>query len=214
MKKIISNNKEYWDNFYKHGVIKTPSQFCALVASEIDKSSIVIELGSGNGRDSIFLSACGHTVVGIDLSIEAVKECNNNGYENCFFMQGDLTNEVDIAKVVKVGRSFTNNIKKTVFYSRFVLHSLDEVQEDEFLLILNNIMESGEVVYFEFRSIEDSLRKKHYGGHYRRYVDTDTFVKKLVSHNSFRIEYQITSLGMAKYKKEDPYISRVIATKN
>ncbi len=103
--------------------------------------------------------------------------------------------------------------KDVIFYSRFVMHSIDDEQELMFLEILSNCMRLDEVVYFEFRSKEDSDLKKHYGGHFRRYVDTDDFKKLLINKFGFAIDYSITGKGMAKFQEEDPFVSRLIVRK-
>jgi len=69
------------------------------------------------------------------------------------------------------------------------------------------------MVYFEFRSKEDAELKKHYGGHFRRYVNTDTFKDQLVNKFGYSIDYSITGKGMAKFQEEDPFVSRLIARK-
>ena len=52
--------KTYWREFYRQRHSLVPSQFCALVASEIDSHSTIVDWGSGNGRDSLFFAAQGH----------------------------------------------------------------------------------------------------------------------------------------------------------
>ena len=92
------------------------------------------------------------------------------------------------------------------------MHSLDDDQELQFLTILSKLMLTDELVFFEFRSKEDAELEKIHKGHFRRYVDTDQFLQRLESLG-LSIDYRITGKGMAKYKTEDPFVSRVIATK-
>ena len=60
--------------------------------------------------------------------------------------------------------------------------------------------------------LDEVLDKVHGKGHYRRYVDTPVMMESL-KILGFDIGYHITGLGMAKYKNEDPFVSRIIATK-
>ena len=73
-------------------------------------------------------------------------------------------------------------------------------------------MQAGEKVYLEFRSKEDAELDKTFGNHYRRFVDTDKFVKSMTD-KGFKSLYGITGQGMAKYKDEDPFVSRLIFEK-
>jgi len=214
--KDIEFNQKYWDAFYSSNHKHTPSQFSVCVLSEINSDVTIVELGSGNGRDAHFFASQGHFTVAMDLSHQAIKSCEDlaksRNIEHAAFFQADLTNRESIQKVVDYARKNSEG-KEIVFYSRFVMHSIDDEQELAFLAILSDCMKSSEVVYFEFRSKEDSELIKHYVGHFRRYIDTDSFSQQLVQELGFEIEYSITGKGMAKFKEEDPFVSRVIARK-
>src|SRR6187402_2050055 len=57
------NRSDYWDEYYAARATTRrplPSQFATFVAGELDRPHRVIELGCGNGRDSIFFSSFGH----------------------------------------------------------------------------------------------------------------------------------------------------------
>ena len=209
--------KTYWREFYKQRHSLVPTQFCALVASEIASHSTIVDWGSGNGRDSLFFAAQGHMMLAMDLSTEAVKigahEARLRGlHEKVIFLQGDLSCRPDVENVVQLARKKNNN-GFLVHYSRFVLHSLDESEEDWFLAALSDCMKPDERVFFEFRTKEDADRYKHYPDHFRRYLDTDKFQLKLIDNLGFSVEYAVTGSGMAKYKQEDPLVSRVFARK-
>mmetsp|Transcript_5813 Transcript_5813/g.5654 ORF Transcript_5813/g.5654 Transcript_5813/m.5654 type:complete len:80 (-) Transcript_5813:503-742(-) len=66
----------------------------------------------------------------------------------------------------------------------------------------------------EFRCELDEALPKVYGkGHYRRYVKTNDVIN-LMKSMGFELEYEMTGQGMAKYKSEDPFVSRVIVVKD
>jgi ubiquinone/menaquinone biosynthesis C-methylase UbiE len=214
-KKNIADNKNYWDSFYKSNFKHTPSQFCVCVLTEIPDNAVIVELGSGNGRDSLYFSSQGHETVAMDLSHEAIASCNEvsskRNVKHATFIQADLTNTTDVTNAIEIAREKAQD-KPLVFYSRFVMHSLDDKQEQALLKILSGCLQKGEHIYFEFRSKEDEHLDKHFGGHYRRYVDTDIFKQRLQDLN-FSINYQYIGQGMAKYKEEDPFVIRLITQK-
>ena len=151
----------------------------------------------------------------MDLSIEALRsgdhEAKKRGLaDRLMFLPGDLSSRGDVENAVQVARSRSGG-HSLVFYCRFVLHSLDDTEENRFLLNVSECMNLNEYVFFEFRTKEDVNRKKHYPGHYRRYVDTEDFERKLEERARFVVEYSVTGVGMAKFKEEDPVVSRVIA---
>ena len=209
--------KSYWREFYKQRHSLVPSQFCALVASEIDSHATIVDCGSGNGRDALFFAAQGHTTIAMDLSPEAVKisdhEARSRGlHDRVLFLQGDLSSHADVDNVVQLARGKSNG-DSLVFYSRFVLHSMSEAEEDRFLFALSKCMQKNECVFFEFRTKDDANRTKHYPDHFRRYLDTTIFQRKLEDNWRFSLEYSITGVGMAKYKAEDPVVTRIFAKK-
>ncbi len=213
--KNIEFNKDYWDNFYKSNFRHTPSQFCVCVLTEIPDDAVIVELGSGNGRDSHYFASQGHQTIALDLSHEAIESCKKESEQknikHATFVQADLSKLDDVSQAISLARAKAQN-KTIVFYSRFVMHSIDDEQEVKFLDILSNCMQPGESVYFEFRSKEDAELDKHFGGHYRRYVDTDVFKHRL-NDLGLKINYNLIGQGMAKYKEEDPFVVRIIAEK-
>jgi len=209
-------NSQYWDAFYKQNRGHLPSQFCVSVLTDTDPDSAIVELGSGNGRDSHYFASQGRITAAMDISEQAIRSCESYAAEasirHSTFLQGDITNPKDLSALINAARSQTDG-RPITFYSRFVMHALNDKQEQEFLGHLAGEVETGEQVFFEFRSKEDAELKKTFGGHYRRFIDTDDFVSQLIDTLGFALEYRHTGVGMAKYKDEDPVVSRVIVRK-
>jgi len=213
-----SLEKDYWNNFYSKWVIEIPSQFCVQMLTEVDKQHTIVEFGSGNGRDSHYIAHQGHMVVAMDLSKEAVARSSSvmaeRGIEHAVFSIGDVADEKDVARILAMARARGHaSNSAVVVYCRFLLHSLDEGQEERFLTALSGHMAAGDSLYLEFRSSEDAGMKKIFGNHYRRYIDTDNLMSELNDRYNFATEYCLTGQGMAKYRDEDPFVSRVIAKK-
>ena len=213
-KKDTSIEKNYWNNFYSGKTVVMPSQFCALLASEIKRDTPIIEFGCGNGRDSLFLARHGYSVHAVDLSEEAIahNKIKAEGLTNVDFSQGDVSDEKDVASVIEEVRSNSKG-QAIVVYSRFFLHSLDDAQENKFMNALNNNLNKGDYLYFEYRSKEDQSIDKIYGDHFRRFIDTEEYLESLTNKYAFEVLYSITGQGMAKYKEEDPFVTRIIAKK-
>jgi tellurite methyltransferase len=211
--KNIDLNNAYWDSFYKSNFKNTPSQFCVCTLTEIDSDTTIVELGSGNGRDSLYFASQGHITVAMDLSSEAIASCEREALvrqvQHASFFQGDLSKSEDVEDVIAHARLENDNL---TFYSRFVMHTLDDKQEVDLLDILSINLRENEKIYFEFRSSEDANLEKLFGNHFRRYVDIEMFHTRL-TNRGFEILYSLTGQGMAKYKEEDPFVARVIARK-
>jgi len=212
--------QDYWNDFYSKSFIDVPSQFCVSITSDVHKKKTIVEFGSGAGRDSLYLASIGYVAVAMDLSVEAVEKCNNamqkQGVEHAVFLCGDMSSSDDVKEVIDTARNYAHNDEsKLVVYSRFVMHALDDQQEDLFLTALTENMNQSEYLYLEFRSTEDMETEKYFGNdnHFRRYIDSDKFVSNLKTKYGFDVIYSITGQGMARYKNEDPFVSRIIAVK-
>ena len=212
----IDGNKEYWNQFYKNFQRRIASQFCVSVITDLEAGSSVVELGSGNGRDSFFFAEQGYATVAMDASEIAIEKCKEyaqaRGITASYFLHGDITKKSDVAEAVSSARARSRSGSVTI-YSRFVMHSLDDGQQAAFLSALGACSNVDDKVYFEFRSQGDASLEKHYGGHYRRYVDTADFISELAAVAGFEKNYSITGQGMARFQGEDPVVSRIIATK-
>jgi len=94
MAKKIINNKEYWDNFYEDFKESSETNFARFCFEKIKNIASVslIELGCGNGRDSIFFSSHKIPVLGIDLSEIAINNLNNLFLDNSKFFNCDFAN--------------------------------------------------------------------------------------------------------------------------
>ena len=215
MEKFKKNNS-YWNKFYKNSFIEIPTQFAVFVATYLKPPSTIIDLGCGNGRDTIFLSNNNFKVIGVDLSIGAINACNKKKQNNnLVFYCKDISDKNFIQTINKILKKKIFSSSKTVnYYSRFVMHSINKKQQVNFMLILKDLMKPGEKIFFEFRSRRDRNTKKIFQNHYRRYVDTNSFVKDLRQIANLKVLYKITGRGMALFGSEDPIVSRVVAVKN
>ncbi len=196
------DNKEYWNNFYKHNEhLKQPSSFAKYISEKYisDKQNkTFLELGCGNGRDSLFFASQGLSVIGLDLSIVAIENLKKNNFENVNFQ---VKNFCEL-----------ENFKNIDFvYSRFAFHSIDENAENAVIDQLKDVISPEGFFFLEARTSKDEALPKEFGiEHYRRYLNFEKTIIK-IKKQGFEILESIESQGLSPYKKEDPYLLRIIA---
>ncbi len=209
------DDKEYWDEYYAtHSKPNDASTFAEFVLDRLEEGKTLIELGCGNGRDSLFFSKNGLNVVAVDQVDSEIKFLNENyASENITFVAGDFTN---------LATSEEDLIKNTQFdyiYSRFTFHSINEAKEDRTLDWISNHLDGG-LFLLEARSLNDPMFKKgdalsdteNFTTHFRRYIDLDKFTDKL-EDLGFEILFEIEDKDLAPYKDDNPYVIRIIAKK-
>ncbi len=202
-------NKDYWTDYYKkHPNPTEPSTFAQFCTEYLKEKKKLIELGCGNGRDSVFFRNNNLKVTAIDQVEEEVEYLNDKYGDKCLkFYAEDFTN-------LKTDNTYD------YIYSRFTLHSIEtEAEKRVFGWIKNQLNPEG---YFllEVRSTNDPMFKKgkqisdneNVTTHYRRYLDYEETIQK-IEDIGLNIVYKTESRGLAVCGDDDPMLIRIIAKK-
>lgn len=210
------DDNEYWNDYYKKNSKPTnPSSFAQFILPKLDENKNLIELGCGNGRDSIYFSENGLNVIAVDQVCNEIEYLNKNHLnDNVTFVCGDFTKLSECENELICGANFD------YVYSRFTFHSINEIKEDRALDWISDVLAEKGLFLLEARSMKDPMLKRgkmlseseNFTNHYRRYMDLDKFVEKLENRN-FEIIYQIEDKDLAVYKDDNPYVIRIIAKK-
>lgn len=210
----MKTNSSYWNDYYKNAatIATIPSQFAAFAACEFSRDSPVIDIGCGNGRDAIFFSSIGYKVIGIDSSSSAVELCSLAAKEfeiDASFRVFDISEDEDAINGL-VDSLILDAPSKINIYSRFFIHAIDEEAENKFFYLINRLKSFVNVkVFLEFRTVRDISLPKETSTHYRRFVQPENIIAKIIQSN-MNLIYHIEGFGYAKYKSDDAYVARMI----
>ena len=201
--------KQHWSRFYNERHTTIPSPFAVSVAVELKEPCRIIDIGCGNGRDSLFFANLGHQVLGLDVAASAIEEdgsrAESQQIHDVIFQEADVAAPDALAGVI---RSMPDTAS-LVIYARFFFHAITEEEETAILNVLSEQLPSGTRCYFEFRTRMDEKTHKHFSAHYRRFINLDTFVRKVVAKGTMACIYTVEGQGMAKFNEEDPFVGRV-----
>tara|TARA_B100000965_G_scaffold393360_1_gene404100 strand:- start:245 stop:886 length:642 start_codon:yes stop_codon:yes gene_type:complete len=198
--------KNFWDDYYRNKkFVFSNSDFSKLVKPYLKENSSIIDIGCGDGRDSIYFAKNKLFTEGIDISKKAIEI--NKQYENKFlkFTVLDLKNINSFNKFYDFA------------YCRFLFHAINEDIENDLLIWMSNNIKSS--IFIETRILDkDILNIKL--DHYRRHFQEQDFINKLKSFD-FKIIYSKSSKNFSRYKKEynvsdlkhDPLLLRVVISK-
>lgn len=199
---------KYWEKYYaKNAGNETPSPFAKFVLDELEITGSLLELGCGNGRDSLHFAKYGVAVHGIDQCENTVARLNGLERVNTKFEVKDFTSLDDLGLYDYV-------------YSRFTIHSISSEQAtNTYNWVYNHLNKNG-LFLIEVRSVNDEFygqgeeveRDAFVSDHYRRFIRLDEILAEL-KEMGFEVIYSIESKGLAVYKNEDPAVIRIFAKK-
>lgn len=207
---------EYWNSYYALNKAPSNASLFAVWTYETyikQKRGKLLELGTGNGRDSIFFYDKGCNVLGVDASNTAIDILQTRKFN---------TNKIEFVcdDFVSLTSSFDSDFDYV--YSRFSLHAINKKQENLLIDEVYKALKDGGYFFVEARSIKDEIYGKGervakdsyiYDGHFRRFLRIENLCTKM-KEVGFSIVYAKENRGFAPFEETDPCVIRVVALKN
>ena len=213
MKFEHTRENTYWNNFYKKISEASlspmpPSQFAAFCCSELRNKGVktIVDIASGDGRDSIFFAEQGFHVHAFDKSKEAVEFLRNKLKKtpNIEFFEHDvIKNSIP---------DITEKQFNRAFYARFFIHVLEHSDLKIFLNNLSGGMRPNDYLFVEYRNEKDIDLAKVTPKHYRNFYKS-SFVSSIAARNNLDCIYEVEGQGFAKWKEDDAFITRQVFIK-
>jgi SAM-dependent methyltransferase len=196
---------DYWNQFYEEHERMEPSQFAEVAIERIDDNARILDLGCGDGRDSVYFHDMGHSITGVDISASSIEQLRQLELRNSTFRREDFS-------------QLDGDIEFDVAYSRFSLHAVDKTAQQETLQWCYEQLPPGGQLFIEVRSVNDDLfgKGKQVGpdafvtDHYRCFVDSKALRNQLRAIG-FDIDYFTESRGLSPFKGSDPVLIRLVA---
>jgi len=203
-------DKKYWELFYTDlDGLSAPSTFAQHVLSRLPADCTIIELGCGNGRDSLFFAKSGFQVHAFDQCESAIARLE--GKSKLLLPRVANVSSLDIS--LPAGQK--------AIYNRFLLHALDKEEATGMLKWLGENLRPNDLFFCECRSVKSDLYGKgdrreadvfYTGKHHRRFIRKEELLEEL-EQAGFEIMEVIEEGGIAVHKGDDPIVIRVIASK-
>ncbi len=216
LKAIPRQKSDYWNSYYaSRAVLKlsAPSQFAAFVAQEAGDAHLIIEVGCGNGRDSLFFARHGFQVVAIDGSEAAISKCEESrqaqSLNGISFICASVGDD-GFAEALVQAR--TGSEGPAMAYARFFLHAITDAEETAFFAAMGAALREGDHLAVEYRTLRDAVGKKTTAAHYRRYIEPSQVIIN-AARFGFVVEYAAEGFGFAKYLDDDAYVARTVFRK-
>jgi hypothetical protein len=205
----FQNDVDYWDHFYSQStdmnIRSEPSQFAAFCLTEMKDLGLncLIELGAGNGRDSIFFASHNLKTLAMDNSEQAIVSIKSklNENMNISLFQYDIRDELPDLEL--------KSDDKCALYARFFIHALDEITLKRFFEVASEILGEGDFMFLEYRNQDDFFNPKVTEKHYRAFYTSEK-VSNLAYSKNFSLVYEVSGNGFAKLKHDDASVTRQI----
>ena len=203
---------EHWNSFYASHVATAPAEpspFAIWVNDQLSPEVAVVEVGCGNGRDSLFFAREGRAVMAFDQSEKAISIVVDSAEDaGLTLLRAEPVAVEDLAADAHRDSVRTSlGQAQVAVYARFFLHAITEEAQDIFLSWLVEFLEPGEVCYVEYRAADLESNQYEFGTHYRRSVTAEQLAHQCRSLG-FEVLSSDESRDYAPFRNERPLVGR------
>lgn len=220
---FVSRMKTFWDDYYaKPGIqrvyVSDPSPYAITVEELIPSNSCILEIGCGNGRDTLHFAMNGHNTKCVDYSSAAIESLTEQARINNVRIDAQVLNISSIVESVAFGRKHMESFD--VVYARFFTHAIDDLALFNFFDLSYSVLKRCGRIYIEYRALPSGVDEFSYsrmlkyenGDHFRK-LRPKHEMDLLICHANFKLVESLTGHGLAVWKDEDPLVGRIIAEK-
>ena len=203
----------YWADWHRRHAFTEPSPFFAAVSARPDCPPTVVDIGCGEGRDTIAFAQTGRHVVAVDRSAAGLAKLAAKsaaaGLDDLVQIRNADVHTDTFRTVLAEAIAAAGN-EPVLLYLRFLLH-VWRPDRDKFLLdTLRATARPGDVFAAEFRSGKDRTLPKTHVKAYRSYRDGVELAQRLRYDYGLTILQEDRDTGRSPYGDEDPDLFRII----
>lgn len=173
---MSDDSKKRWDDTYKLRKMVSPLDFTMKAFAYLQKKPgcSILDIGCGDGRDSLFFAEKGLRVTAIDFSAEAIKRVTT-------------ANPAIDAHVMDILAMNFPDASFDAIYAHLSLHYFDDVQTDAVFDVIHRTLKEDGLFFVKCKSITDPLygKGKEVGKdifideHQRHFFSKDYMAEKL-----------------------------------
>ena len=214
MGNVTGDHRDYWEQFYAAArsseVPLAASSFATWVEDRLGAETLVVDVGCGNARDSLFFAQQGRAVIGLDYAHSAVQKgrhaARKAGWDHVEFAQLDLYEADAVARTA----AELSARQPVAIYARFLVHAVEEEGRHGLWNLARqaNVVGTGEL-FMEFRTGKDANLPHVFGEHYRNYLEPQLVVDEVEALGG-TVVHREEGHGLAVYRDEDPHVSRLV----
>ena len=189
----LRNNRKHlrhWGDFYRSRrrdrVPTTPSPFATWVADQLEPRQHVLDVGCGNGRDSVHFAEQGHRVTALDGTALARRLTRRLAARHAVRVRPKELNLNDLFSTLTSGARFAHLERPPQIYARFLLDAVEPDTRQNFFRWARMIQRRGGLTFLEFRTWRGTLRARAFPFHYRTLLDPGRVVAEIERYGGTR----------------------------
>jgi SAM-dependent methyltransferase len=200
-----------WQRLYTGKTVRSvpeePSPFALWFSQREPREPLVIDVGTGNGRDAVWLAQRGYEVLGLDYAPAGIARASARGASRARFRPVNL---YDLRETLATGARLARESQPKIVYARLVLNALTDEGRAGFWRLVRMALHDGDRLYLEFRTDQDAREPHEFGNHFRRYLPPEVVVDELKARHATVLRRD-EGRGLASLGEEDPHICRLVA---
>lgn len=208
------NRLPHWQQFYKgphRAVPSGPSRFAAWAHERMEPGSPVVELGSGTGRDAVWLAQQGHAVLASDYCSGARAATTTAQREAGLRAAYRPINLESLQSSLVAATRLAHEPRPRTIYARGLIDALAPTGRLGLWRFCAITGRRGGLTFLEFRTPRSRDQPTHFGEHQRTYADPDAIVAEIARAGGTVLE-RVEGRGLAPLGKEDPMTCRLVVT--
>ncbi len=205
----------YWSSFYtselRAAVPEEPSGFARWTASRLKEPILLVDVGTGTARDSLWFSRRGSEVLGLDYAVPAIDQARRAAARDHLRVTFEVFDLNHADQVEAMGSRLADGTRAPLLYGRFLIHALRDDGRQGLWRLASQALRVGGTLYLEFRTGKDAGAPHEFGEHFRKFLDPESVVDEIEQWGG-TIEYRNEGHGLAPYRHEDPHVCRLVST--
>jgi SAM-dependent methyltransferase len=200
-----------WNEMFRYRREDVPargSSFAVWARSRMPASAQVVDLGTGNGRDSAWFARRGHPVIGFDFSGAALRQTRNR-----LSRRGVAEPQVrvlvlnDVRSALLAGAELAREPEPPHLYARGLVGCLDEDARRNLWKLCSMSLRRGGALYLELAAARRGLARKTLDGLVRR-VSVDDLVREITAAGGHVVHLEVGP-GHDFFDQPDPQVARL-----
>ncbi|CAA9372999.1 MAG: hypothetical protein AVDCRST_MAG21-1211 [uncultured Nocardioidaceae bacterium] len=208
--------RRMWDAFAvktPRRLLTGPTPFAKWAANVIPEDHVIVDLGCGTGRDTLWFARQGRTAIGLDYLYYWIGAAEREAARRQISAEFRVCDLSDSRAVLALGAELARMESPVTLYARFLLSAVDEQIRQDIWRVAQMALRSRGQLLLEFRTTEDASRSHVFERNERQrfFLDPEQAVSEIEATGG-RIVQQITGDNLARFKSENPHVCRLVAT--